>query len=113
MRVRSLLLLAASLLGEVPAKDVYYEWTLDTFLDNEFSPDCMNDVKQGRSVFVAEESFPGPTIDVMEGDTVHVSRKEHNEFVEVLVFGQSVCVYSRGDRETRNWQTRFEGRRRY
>ena len=75
MKLQRLLFLTSACLCGVQAEDVYYDWTLNTFLDNKFSPDCMNDQMQGRFVFVAEESSPGPTIDVMEGDAVHVSQQ--------------------------------------
>jgi FtsP/CotA-like multicopper oxidase with cupredoxin domain len=56
----------------VNAADVYYDWELHAVLSNEYSVDCMNMKDQSRHVFLAEHSFPGPTIDVNEGDTVHV-----------------------------------------
>jgi hypothetical protein len=60
--------------GVMASNDVYYNWTLNTFLDNAYSPDCMNEKDQGRFVFLVERSSPGPTIEVNEGDTVHVRK---------------------------------------
>lgn len=57
------------------AEQVSFEWNLDAILDSNLSPDCMNLAKQGRYVYLAEESLPGPIIDVNEGDEVTVSRE--------------------------------------
>jgi hypothetical protein len=68
----SLLLLLVSSSTFVKAADVFYDWELHAVLSNDYSVDCMNMKDQGRNVFLAENSYPGPVIDVMEGDTVHV-----------------------------------------
>jgi len=56
----------------VQAKDVHYVWELDSILENEMSPDCMNVKDARRYSFLAERSFPGPLIEVEEGDIIHV-----------------------------------------
>jgi hypothetical protein len=69
-----LLLLActAVLPPVVQAKDVYYVWELDSILENDMSPDCMNVKEARRYSFLAERSLPGPLIEVEEGDIIHV-----------------------------------------
>lgn len=52
------------------AKNVSYEWTLKTQVGDAYSPDCMNAKEERRSLFLAENSFPGPTIEADEGDTI-------------------------------------------
>jgi hypothetical protein len=68
------------LLGSAQAADVFYEWDLEAILDNTLSPDCMNVKDARRTMFlVANDTvvgggvFPGPMIEVTEGDTIHVS----------------------------------------
>ena len=73
--MRSFLLFAAAVLlpaGESDAANVYYDWDLDDFLDNTLAPDCLDIVKADRPLFLADGSYPGPPIDVNEGDRVHV-----------------------------------------
>jgi len=59
-------------LAVVHGADVFYDWNLTAITSIDFSPDCMNTVVNGRYLFLAQESVPGPVIDVNEGDTVHV-----------------------------------------
>ena len=76
--MRSVLLCAAAVLLLVGESDaflqptVYYDWDLADVLDNTLAPDCLDIVTANRPLYLAEGSFPGPTIDVNEGDRVHV-----------------------------------------
>jgi FtsP/CotA-like multicopper oxidase with cupredoxin domain len=54
------------------AKDVFYEFQLDTEVDNALSPDCMNVREEHRSLFLVNGLFPGPLVEVDEGDNVTV-----------------------------------------
>lgn len=60
------------ILGGVISKEVTYEWNLDAKINNGKSPDCMNVGEERRSMFLAQDSFPGPTIEADEGDTIKV-----------------------------------------
>ena len=59
---------------------VEYEWTLTSFIDKNGlrSPDCLNNFEERRSMFVANNLFPGPTIEANEGDTIIVKIKNDN-----------------------------------
>jgi Multicopper oxidase len=67
-----MMLSSGGLFSLVQAADVYYDWELHSVLSNDYNVDCMNMKDQGRNVFLAQDSYPGPMIDVTEGDTVHV-----------------------------------------
>jgi len=84
MKLISLVLTTLILFGSAQKTEsagvvVKYDWILKTHLDNKYSPDCMNDVTQGRYVFLVEGELPGPTIDVKEGDKVRVSQLSNNQ----------------------------------
>jgi FtsP/CotA-like multicopper oxidase with cupredoxin domain len=62
----------------VTAKDVTYDWTLQSVVSEVYSPDCMNTKEERRSMFLVEDSFPGPTIEADEGDTIIVRVTNNN-----------------------------------
>jgi L-ascorbate oxidase len=59
-------------------KNVTFDWTLQPVIGEEYSPDCMNVKEERRSMFLVEDSFPGPTLEADEGDTIIVRIKNMN-----------------------------------
>jgi Multicopper oxidase len=74
-----------SLLGLSLGKDVSYDFRLDTEIDSALSPDCMNVKEVRRSLFLANGMFPGPPIEVNEGDNVTVRIHNGNEASSVSI----------------------------
>lgn len=66
-------------------KDVVYDFFLNTEIDKSLSPDCMNVVEERRTLFLANESFPGPLIEADEGDTITVRVHNMNEASSVSI----------------------------
>ena len=60
-------------------------WVFEPILNNELSPDCMNVVEARRYLFLANESLPGPTIDVNEGDIVRVNVTNKHDSSDLTV----------------------------
>jgi FtsP/CotA-like multicopper oxidase with cupredoxin domain len=73
------------LTGLVSGKDVAYHLYLDSEIDNTLSPDCMNVVEERRSLFLADQSFPGQLIEADEGDTITVYVHNMNEAESVSI----------------------------
>lgn len=60
-------------------------WVFEPIINNELSPDCMNVVEARRYLFLTNESLPGPTIDVNEGDVVRVKVTNKHESSDLSV----------------------------
>jgi Multicopper oxidase len=74
-----------SLLGLSLGKDVSFDFHLDTEIDSALSPDCMNVKEVRRSLFLSNGMFPGPPIEVDEGDNVTVRVHNGNEASSVSI----------------------------
>jgi FtsP/CotA-like multicopper oxidase with cupredoxin domain len=71
--------------GLVSSKNVTYDWTLKASIGDKYSPDCMNSKEFRRSVFLADDTFPGPVIEAEEGDTIIVRIDNQNPSVSASI----------------------------
>jgi FtsP/CotA-like multicopper oxidase with cupredoxin domain len=69
----------------VTGKNVAYDWTLKAAVGETYSPDCMNAKEFRRSMFLAQDSFPGPLIEAEEGDTITVRIENQNPSVSASI----------------------------
>jgi FtsP/CotA-like multicopper oxidase with cupredoxin domain len=71
--------------GVANGKNVTYDWTLQASVGETLSPDCMNAKELRRSMFLANNTFPGPVIEAEEGDTITVRINNQNPTVSASI----------------------------
>lgn len=81
------LFLFAWLASQAPvlAADVYYSLNVEPSMENAISPNCANILTLRRPIFAVNGQTPGPTIEAMEGDTIHVNVTNSQESHSVTI----------------------------